>query len=275
MNRKIWPGLALLALALGACNELTPVDNTPAPTPTTMQFKSGARYEYSSYHTDAATGQKTDTSARTRTWTLVNPSASAYGETGVAVYVDSVFSVGGIFNVADTTYLQQRSNNDVYRYGLLVPELDINVGGVASLNIPKLWMHEAQLSASSANWFVGQTAQTMAFSDIPGVTGIKVAVTDSVVGSSVVDYPVNGTNYSTTKTTHNIILGFYAETFLGEIALSTATLQRTTWMAPSLGAIVHEEREGKVINLSFQGQGTSVPVPGYVSTMTRVIATGS
>lgn len=273
MNRMIWPAVALMALGLGACNELSPV-NTPEPTPTSMQFKQGARYEYSTYHTDASTGQKTDTSETRNVWTLVNTSTSAYGQTGVAIYIDSVYSLGGILNVTDTTYLQQRTNNDIYRYGSLVPEL--NIPGIPFLNGTKQWMYEAKLNATAANWLVGEVADTVAYDAIPVVNSLKVAVTDSVVGSEIVDFPFNGTTYKATKTTGHLVIGFYAVNIpiFGQVALKTETLNHTTWTIPELGAIVREEREGKVIDLSYQGQGTTVAVPGYVSAMTKVIATG-
>ena len=41
---------------------------------------------------DPATDARRDTSARRRTWTLVNTNASVEGRTGVAVYVDSLFT---------------------------------------------------------------------------------------------------------------------------------------------------------------------------------------
>lgn len=275
MNRITMAAIALVGLGLSACNELAPVtppDNNPPAT--SMQFKSGARYEYTSYHTEAAdNSQKQDTSERKRVWTLVSSNASVHGQTGVAVYVDSVFSVGGVFSVADTTYLQQRSNNDVYRYGSLAPELDVS--GLAVLDIGKQWMHEAKLSATSARWFVAEVADTFAFDQLPLVNGIKVGINDSATASEVVDLTIGGTSYKATKTTHTLRLAFSALTSIGiPVALKTETLLRTTWTVPSLGVIAREERQGKVVGISYQGQSYTFNIPGYVSVMTRVIATG-
>src|SRR5438045_2787978 len=100
---------AISLCCLSACTEQATGNNgNDNPATATMNFKSGARYQFQSYHTDAASGQKTDSSARVRTWTLVRTNATAWGQAGVAVYVDSVFSVaGGILSVADTTYFRQ------------------------------------------------------------------------------------------------------------------------------------------------------------------------
>ncbi len=275
MNRITLGALALLTLGVGACNELSPVNPPPEPAAASMQFKQGARYEYTSYHTSSdGTGAKVDTSERRRTWTLVNPSASAFGQSGVAVYVDSVFSVGGIFSVADTTYLQQRASNDVYRYGSIAPELDIS--GLPLLDIGKQWQHEAKLNATAANWFVAEMADTFQVPQMPLVNQLKIAITDSATGSEIVDYAINGTTYKATKTHHTLRIGFYALgiPLVGQVGLKTETLDRTTWMVPELGAIVREERQGKTVSIDYQGQGTSFAIPGYVSVMTKVIATG-
>jgi hypothetical protein len=274
-----------MALLLGAiaCEE-TPVNPGTQPDPASMTFKSGARYEYESYHTDPSTGQRTDSTSRRRTWTLVNANASAYGKTGVAVYVDSVFTtVGGIISVADSVYLKQETNNDVYRYASLAPELDLS--GVALLDIGRSWMHEAKLNATTARWFVGDVADTLTIpTGLPGLDQVRVALTDSATASTNENVTIGGTMYKATKTTHKLELGFFVLNVpvFGSVKLTSESLIRTTWIVPELGAIVKETREGKLITVNqsipgLPGQNAdfSIPVPGYYSEMKAVLATGN
>jgi len=283
---------ALLLLGVAACNESTtnPTDN---PASETMAFKQGAKYEYQTYRTDPndpGTGTKLDTSEQKKVLTLVNSSASVYGRSGVAVYVDSVFSLAGIFSVSDSTFLQQQSGgNDIYRYASLAPELDFSSIGILDLDLGKDWRHEAKLGASSALWLVGEVADTFQIPSVPStVKGIKVAVTDSAVSSATESITIGGTSYKTTKTTHSLTLSFTAliDIGLGTIPIqipAVQTLSRTTWISTDLGAIVREEREGKIFHfgtLTVPGTGSGVeipdiPVPGYVSIMTKVLATGA
>jgi hypothetical protein len=273
-----------IALLLGAvaCDESTPVDPGQTPDPTTMQFKKGARYEYESYHTDAETGQRTDSTARRRTWTVNQESVVVQGRSNVAIFVDSVFSAGSFVSVADTVYLQQESNNDVYRYASLLPEFDLS--GVSFLDLGRTWMHEARLNATSATWLVGGDTLAMPFNTgVKGVDTIYIAVEDNAVASAVDTLQVEGTKYTTTKTTHKLELKIFVlipnplpvgPTHVA-INLKTESLNRTTWIAPALGAIAKEVRDGKVLAINEQGYNFALPIPGYFSAMTKVLATGN
>jgi hypothetical protein len=278
-TRITYLAIALL-VGVAACQESTPVNPGPEPSPTSMTFKSGSRYQYDSYHTDAATDARTDSSARTRIWTLTSTNATVNGKTGVAVYVDSVFSAGGLFNVADSVYLQQGTTNDVYRYSSLVPELDVNVGGITLFDVGKSWMHEAKLNATSAQWFVSDIADTIPNTfGLPLVSGIRLSVTDSAVASAIETMTISGVSYQTTKTTHALVFKVSVLTSLGgftvPVDVATKSTTRTSWIAPALGAIVKEDRPGVVLDASYQGQGFSIPIPGYHSTMVSVLATGT
>ncbi len=280
--------IALLGLTSLAACETTPSDPGPTPPAATMSFKQGARYEMNSYQTDPSTGQKVALTERTRTWTLVNPSASVYGRTGVAVYVDSIIAGGSIITVADSVRLQQQSGtNDIYRYASLAPDLDVSTTSVINVDLGRQWMQEARLNATVAKWFVGEAADTVQMDlAIPGFQGVKIGVADSATASTTESITIGGTSYTATKTTHKLevsvsvlisipIVGVQA------VKLKSESLARTTWTVPSLGVIAREERQGKVIDVS----GTTVsgvtipsftlPVTGYVSAMTRVLATGN
>ena len=284
MKNILIPIVILGAMALVACEESTPV--TPDPVESEqMSFKNSARYEYSSYSTDPETGEKQDITERTRTWTLVETNASYEGKSEVAVYVDSIFTLGGVADLTDRVYLRQESGtNQVFRYASLAPELDFS--GFDVIDLGTDWMYEARLNASAASWFVGRAQDTIAYDPgLPGVTveGMEIAVTDSAVASAVETVAIDGTDYKTTKTTHKLILSISALVKLGPlptapIALKTVTLERVSWVAPSLGAIVHEEREGMVIdatlNAGGQTQGVKIPVPGYKLVMTSVLSAG-
>jgi hypothetical protein len=252
-----------------------------------MDFTKGARYQYESYQTDASTGQKVEATERSRTWTVVQEAVVVQGRSNVAIFVDSVFNAGVFVNVSDSIYLSQApGSNDVYRFASLAPELDLS--GVAVLDLGREWMHEARLNASTASWFVGSIADTIEYeTGIPGVNKVRIAVTDSAVASAAEDLSIDGQTYKTTKTTHKLELSISVIVdvpVVGPTAfkLKSASLNRTTWMAPSLGAIVKEVREGTVINVNeavpgLPGGGTpnfSIPVPGYYSAMVKVLATG-
>jgi hypothetical protein len=275
-------GTALLAaLTLAACND-TPVtpDN---PSSASMTYKQGARYEYESYNTDAATNQRTDTSARRRTWTLVNTNASLYGRAGVAVYIDSIFTTaGGFISATDSVLIQQQSGtNDIYRWASLFGEFDIatSVPLLGSLDLGREWQHEARLNSTTGIWVGGSIADTIPNTfGVPAVTGFVVKLQDSAVASTADNVTVGATSYATTKSTHHLRLSIAALIGAGgfsvPVELTATSLNREIWVAPSLGAIVKETREGKVVEVSYQGQGFSIPIPGYYSAMVRVIATG-
>lgn len=282
--KRIFVSMAVLAaFAFSACEESA---TNPEPTPDAQQmsFKSGARYEYTSYSTDAETAQKVDLTERTRTLTLVQTNASAYGESGVALYIDSIFNVGGVLDVNDTVYLRQQSGtNNVFRYGSLISELDFTGLGVVSLE--REWKREAHLGAASATWLTGRAQDTIEYDpQIPGLIshGLEIAVTDSAVASVSEKVTVGGTEYETTKTTHKLILTITAlgalEAFpsvITPLKLKSASLTRTIWVSSALGAVVREEREGTVINAEWEGKGVSLPIPGSVLVMTKVLSTGS
>lgn len=281
----VWVGV--LAASLASCDTNT-VDQGPPPAPATMTFKQGARYEFNSYQTDPSTQAKMSATERTRTWTLVNTSASIQGRSNVAVYVDSIIAGGPIIVVADSVFLQQQSgSNDIYRYASLAPELDFSGTSVIDIDLGKQWMHEARLNATTARWFVGEAADTVQMSNlnVPGLQGVKIAFTDSATASANESITIAGTAYTATKTTHKLILSISAIVnipILGPtpIQLKSESLQRVSWTIPSLGVIAREEREGKVIDVSgttFSGvtiPSFTLPVPGYISVMTRVIAAG-
>lgn len=277
-------GIALLAATFAAC-DTTPSDPGPAPEPATMSFKQGARYEFTSYQTDPEDGSEQSITRRTRTWTLVNTSATVQGRSNVAVYIDSVIAGGPIITVADTIYLQQQSGtNDIYRYASIAPELDFAGTSVIEVDLGKQWMHEARLNASTARWYVGEASDTVQMDlSVPGLTGIKVAITDSAVASSADNVMIGGTSYPATKTTHKLILSvsaLHSLPLLPPITLKSESLQRVTWTVPSLGVIVREEREGKVLDVSGTTVGGmsipsfTLPIPGYISIMNRVVASG-
>lgn len=283
--RHLWVVLAAVtALTMVACKD-DPVEPEPEPDSQTMSFKSGARYEYTSYSTDAEDGSKMTATERTRTWTLAQTNASVQGETGVAIYIDSVFNVGGVIDVTDSVYLRQESGkNDIYRYASLAPELDFS--GVGVLNLESSWMHEAKLKASSAAWLVGRAQDTIDYD--PGITGItveglEVAVTDSAVASAMETITIGSKSYETTKTTHKMILSVTALVKLGPsivpLELKTFNLERISWMSHELGAIVREQREGTVVDATlsipnFPAEGVELPIPGYYLEMTGVLSTG-
>lgn len=282
MKRILVSMAALAALTISACKEST-TEPEPTPDPQQMSFKSGARYEYSSYSTDAETKQKVDITERTRTLTLAQVNGSAYGESGVAIYVDSIFNVGGVLDVNDTVYLRQQSGaNNVFRYGSLLPEVDFT--GLGVLNLEREWKREAHLGASSAAWITGRAQDTIPYDPgIPGLIshGLEIAVTDSAVASTTEKISVGGTEYETTKTTHKLILSVTAlgalealPNFITPVELKTVSLTRTVWVSSALGAIVREEREGAVISAEWEGKGVSLPIPGSMLIMTRVLSTG-
>lgn len=283
MKRILVPMAALAALLFTACEEST-TEPEPTPDAQQMSFKTGARYEYSSYSTDGETQEKVELTERTRTLTLVQTGAGAYGESGVAVYVDSIFNVGGVLDVNDTVYLRQQSGtNNVFRYGSLIPELDFT--GIGVLNLEKEWKREAHLGASVAAWLTGRAQDTIPYDPgIPGLIshGLEIAVTDSAVASTTEKLNVGGTEYETTKTTHRLSLTVTAlgalEAFpnlIAPVELKTVSLTRTIWVSSALGAVVREEREGTVINAEWEGQGVSLPIPGSMLIMTRVLSTGN
>lgn len=278
--------LAVIVAGLGAC-ETTPTDPDPNPPAATISFKQGASYEFTSYRTSPSTGAKDNASERRRVWSMANTSASVYGRSNVAIFVDSVFSAG-IFTLADTVYLQQQSgSNDIYRYASLAPELDIAGTSVIDVNFGKGWMHESRLNATAARWFVGEVADTVQLDlSVPALQGVKIAVTDSATASSTEDITINGVSYPSTKTTHKLELSVSAIITLPivgttAVKLKSESLTRTSWTSATLGAIIKEEREGGVIDVSsgtYGGvniPGFNLDVPGYVSVMTRVIASGN
>lgn len=273
--------VAFLALSLTACVEDVPSDTDPDPDPQTMQFKSGARYEFNTYNTDPEDGGKVSATERTRIWTLVNTNATVAGKSGVALYVDSIFSLGGIAELTDTVALKQESSNNVFRYALIVPELDLSAAGVAGLEFSEEWMHEAKLGATSAKWFVADVSDTFEFeTGIPNVRQFVLKLTDSAVGSAKETLTIGGSQYESTKTTHKLELSLSALVEIGPavvpVKVKSVSLDRKSWMVPSLGVIAKEERSGTVIEAEYQGQGLPpIPVPGYVSVMTKVLATGN
>jgi hypothetical protein len=270
------------ALFFSACNTKVTDPGTPPPS-AQMSFKSGARYQYASNHTDPSNpSQKSDSSSRV--WALVQASATAHGKSNVGVYVDSILALGGVGAwVVDSVYLQQSTgSNDIYRYASLAPELDFSAGAsLVPVDLGKQWSQEARLNATAAAWLVGEASDTIQYDvGIPAVQGMKVAVKDTAVASSVEQMTIDGMSYSTTKTTHKLELSISIIIdipIVGRTSVKVASesLTRTTWMSHELGAIVREEREGKVINASYSGQNFQIPVPGYLSVMTKVLAKGN
>lgn len=277
--------IGVMAASLAACDTNT-VDPGPLPDAATMTFKSGARYEFNSYQTDPSTQQKLSATERTRTWTLVNTSGTVQGRSGVAIYVDSVVAGGPIIVVSDSVFLQQQSGtNDIYRYASLAPDLDFSGTAILNFDLGKGWMHESRLNAVSALWLMGEAADTVQMSNlsVPLLTGIKIGITDSAIASAADNLVIGGTSYAATKTTHRLTFKIAALTtvpFFNQISLKTETITRTSWTIPSLGVIAREEREGKRIDVSGGTFGTvsipsfTIPVPGYFSVMTKVLATG-
>ena len=283
MKQLLLAGVAL-SLLLVACDETTPVDPDPLPDAQTMNFQTGARYSYRSYSTDPNSGEKVDATERNRELALVGTNLSLRGETGVALYLDSIFGIGGNFEVLDSLLLRQESgSNDVYRFAPLLPEFDL--GGIADVDLGATWMHEARLGATSASWFVASVSDTIPYT-IPQspVTskGIVVEVTDSAVASSVESVTIDGTSYSTTRTLHSLRLSFsysYEVPVIGgfsSVEFASVALSRSIWFSADLGAIVREEREGKVIDANLAVPGStidtdlSIPIPGFYLEMTGV-----
>lgn len=279
-------GMALLAaLSLAACNDTPTTPDNPASA--TMTYRQGARYQYESYQTDPATDQRTDTSARRRTLTLVNANASVYGRSNVAVYLDSLFTTaGGFINVTDSVLIQQQpGSNDVYSYSSLITEANqfgfaTQVPFLGGLDLGKEWQHEARLNSTVGVWAGSELSDTVPNTfGIPAVSGFKVALSDSAVASAVETLTIAGTSQQTTRSTHHLRLSVSALVtvagFTTPIELTSTTITRTVWVAPALGAIVREHREGKVVNVSYQGQGFPVNIPGYHSELTAILNAGS
>lgn len=279
-------GMALLAtISLAACTDTPTTPDNPASAQ--MTYRAGARYQYESYQTDPATDARTDTSARRRTLTLVNTNASVRGRSNVAIYVDSLFTTaGGFINVTDSVLIQQQSGtNDVFRYSSLITEANqfnfaSQVPFLGGLDLGANWQQEVRLNSTSGIWRGNELADTVPNTfGIPVVTGFKISLVDSAVASSVENVTIGGTSYQTTKSTHSLRLAVHA--ILGSGGLSvpvpvtSTAMVRTVWVAPSLGAIVKEHREGKVVDISYSGQGFPVPIPGYHSEMTAVLSAGS
>jgi len=284
MKHQLIIAAMLLTLGMVACNEST-TEPTPQPPGETMQFKSGARYEYTTYSTDTTTQATIESTRRTKTRTLIASNASVKGKTGVAVSIDSLFATaGGFLSVTDSVLLQQGTGtNEVYRYSSLAPELDFSGIAGLSLDIGSDWRHEATLGATTAKWFLGEVADTFQIDGLPAqVKGVKVSVSDSAIASAAENLTIDGVSYKTTKTTHRLDLKFSVIVNLGiggdqVVALNTNSILRTTWISSELGAILREEREAKVINLgSYSGIALPViPAYGSVTTMTKVLAKGS
>lgn len=269
----------VISIGLYGCDETDPIDPGPDPDPQEMSFKEGARYEFNTYATDAETDEKVALSERTKVWTLAETNVSFEGKSGVAMYLDSIFNLG-VVDVVDTVYLDQETNNDIYRHALLIPELDLSVIGITDLVFTSDWRHEAKLGATNANWFVGQVRDTFQYeTGIDVIKGFVLTLTDSAVASSEESIMIDGTSYTSTKTTHKLELAltalFEQGPFVVPLQLKSVSLNRYTWTVPSLGVIAREEREGAVIEAEFQGQSIPpIPIPGYVSVMTEVLATG-
>lgn len=286
MNQRLitiagqWTLVLLLVGGLAACEKDDPVDPGPDPDPEQMTFTQGARYTYTSYSTDAETGEKVDVTERERSMTLVATNLSIHGRTGVALYLDSVIGAGGILEVLDSLHLQQESGtNNVFRYTAIAQEL--NLGGIGELDLGRSWQHEARLNATSANWFAASVADTVPY-DIPSSPfkseALEVRLTDSAVASSREQMTIDGRVVEVTRTTHSLELSFtlLAETDFGTLPfrLTSASLQRVIWISPELGTVVREEREGKVVDASTVVEGfdvdLNVPIPGYVFFMTEI-----
>lgn len=266
---------AAMAVTLVSCSDaVTPFEN---PTQQNMQFKTGASYTSRTTITNPEDSTSTTTD---RHWTLVNPSTTLYGRSNVAVWIDSVFSLGGAFTVADSIILQQLpGNNDVYRYAQLIPEL--TVPSTFGIDLSQGWKQEAKLNAATSNWFVAEIADTIpaAALGIPavGVTGVKIAITDNARAAGTETLTIGSKSYVTTKTVHTIEVSASALTaLLPPVKIVGESLIRTTWTSAELGAIIKEEREGKVIQGTIQGQNYKLfPIPGYSSAVTAIISAGN
>lgn len=281
MKPGTFGSLLLLTAVIGGCKE-TIVE--PPPPAASMTFKQGARYQYSSYHTDPQDStRKSDSSSRT--WSLLNTSASAHGRSGVVVYIDSVVALGGVGAlVVDTVYLQQ-SSGDLYRYASLAPELDFAGATVIDPDLGRDWMRESRPGTTAGGWLVGEASDTIQYNlGIPGVDRLKVTVKDTVTASALENISIDNKSYEATKTTHRLELSFSIlvtvtlpppiGTSVIPVKIASESLGRTTWTVPSLGAIVREDRQGRVINATYEGQSYTIPVPGYFTIMTKVLATG-
>lgn len=285
MKQQLIIAAMLLTLGVGACKESTTTEPTPQPTGETMQFKSGARYEYTTYTTDTTTQAPVESTRRTKTRTLIASNASVKGKTGVAVSIDSLFATaGGFLSVTDSVLLQQSSgSNEIYRYSSLAPELDFSGIAGLSLDIGSDWRHEATLGATTAKWFLGEVSDTFQISGLPPqVKGVIISVSDSAIASTSENVTVDGVTYKTTKTTHRLDLKFRGIVNLGFggdqiIALNTNSITRTTWISSELGAIIREEREAKALTLGSYSGITLPVIPAYgsVTAMTKVIAKGN
>lgn len=283
--KRLTPGIALLAaISLAACTETPTTPDNPASA--SMTYRQGARYQYESYQTDPATDARRDSSARRRTWTLINPSGSVEGRTSVAVYVDSLFTTaGGFVNVTDSVLIQQQpGTNDVFRFSSLITEANqfnfiSEVPFLSGLDLGSDWQQEVRLNSTSGLWRGNELSDTVPNTfGIPAVSGFKVALVDSAVASAVENVVIAGTTYSTTKSTHHLRLSISALVNLGgfttPIELTSVSIVRTVWVAPSLGTIVKEHRQGKVVQVNYQGQGFEIPIPGYHSELTAVLSAG-
>ncbi|HVK38687.1 MAG TPA: hypothetical protein VNA88_09160 [Candidatus Kapabacteria bacterium] len=284
MNRMTLGTALLAALTLAACTDTatTPPDTPPS---TTMTYRQGARYQYESYQTEPATDARRDTSARRRTWTLVNTNASVEGRTGVAVYVDSLFTTaGGFVNVTDSVLIHQQSGtNDVYRFSSLITEANevsivSEVPFLGGLDFGSKWQQEARLNSTTGIWRGNELSDTVPNTfNIPLITGFKLAIVDSAVASSVENVTIGGATYAATKSTHHLhlsVTALFGTTFPPPIEVASSTILRTVWVVPALGTIVKEHREGKVIQVNYQGQGFTIPIPGYHAELTSVLSAG-
>lgn len=279
--RTVWPLVALVAIGLGACSETDPIDPNDDPDPASMTYTTGARYAYTSYATDPEDGRKVDASEREGTMTLVGTNLTVQGRSGVALYLDSIFGLAGNFEVLDSLRLQQESgSNDIYRYTAIAQEL--NLGGLGDLDLGRTWQHEARLNAKTASWFVASVADTIPYENdaIPFESlGLEVVLSDSAVASTTETVTIGGTAYQTTKTTHSLRLAFRYLPVLPivgvtPITITSVALSREIWIAPSLGMVVREVREGRVVESEFSVQGNggdiSIPIPGYRFEVTAV-----
>jgi hypothetical protein len=277
-------GMAMLAaMSLAACDTTTsPPDTPPAAT---MTYRQGARYQYESYQTEPATDARRDTSARRRTLTLVNTSATVEGRTNVAVYVDSLFTTaGGFINVTDSMLIQQQpGTNDIFRFSSLITEANqfdfvSEVPFLGGLDFGSKWQQEARLSSTTGIWRGNELADTVPNTfGIPLITGFKLSLVDSAVASTSESLTIGGQTYETTKSTHHLhlaVTALFGTSFPPPIEVASTYITRTVWVAPSLGTIVKEHREGKVVSISYQGQGFDVPIPGYHSELTAVLSAG-
>lgn len=272
---------AAIAVLFVACDETTPADPNDNPAAQQMNFQTGARYAYTSYSTDPNSGEKINETERNRELTLVGTNLSVQGRTGVALYLDSIFGIGGNFEVLDSLRLQQQAGtNDVFRFGPLAPELSFT--GFVDIDLRPAWMHEARLGSTSASWFSGSVADTIPYS-IPEVPlnsdGIEIGLRDSAVGSSVESIMVGGRSVSTTRTRHSLTLSL---SYLVELPIvgmtpiefASVSLTREIWFSAELGAIVRESREGKVVDADVPvpnfDANISIPIPGYYLEMTSI-----